>query len=475
MQLLERVRAFIRQRDLIDADARVAAAVSGGSDSVALLHILRELDAAGDLRLAGVAHFNHQLRPAADDDERFVEEHARDLGVPFVSDREDIAARATRERRSIEDAARRGRHEFFDRARAALGADVVALGHTRDDQAETFLLRLVRGAGPRGLGGMHAKHGAIVRPLLACGRSELRAWLAERGCRFVEDETNSDLAVPRNRVRHELLPLIAAHFNPSIVDTLAGEAELLQEQWAWMEEASAPFLATPAELDVAELKALPPALQRIVVWRAMTAVSGGRTIGFDHASAALRLIESGGAVDAPGVRMQRIGGKVVLLIRGSRGSRGSRGALGAQGSGSVHLANPANQFEYQLSIPGEVLVAEAGWRVSAENAQDRATIDASAVAGNGAMAFVRRDLVRESLVVRNRRPGDRFRPVGLGGSKKVQDLFVDRKLPRGERDGVPLVVDGSDRIVWVAGYGIDEAFRVTDSSQAVLVLRLTRD
>ena len=465
MPLLQRVRTFIRRRDLIGADARVAAAVSGGSDSVALLHILRELDAAGDLRLAGVAHFNHQLRPAADDDERFVEGHARDLGVPFVSDREDIAARATRERRSIEDAARRGRHEFFERARAALGADVVALGHTRDDQAETFLLRLVRGAGPRGLGGMHAKHGAIVRPLLACGRSELRAWLAERGCRFVEDETNGDLAVPRNRIRHELLPLIAAHFNPSIVDTLAGEAELLQEQWAWMEEASAPFLATPAELDVAELKALPPALQRIVVWRAMTAVSGGRTIGFDHASAALRLIESGGAVDAPGVRVQRIGERVVLKVRGS----------GLNPENPVHPVHPVNQFEYQLSIPGEVLVVEAGWRVSAENAQDRATIDASAAAGNGAMAFVRRDLVRESLVVRNRRPGDRFRPVGLGGSKKVQDLFVDRKLPRGERDGVPLVVDGSDRIVWVAGYGIDEAFRVTDSSQAVLVLRLTRD
>src|SRR5581483_10126740 len=137
--------------------------------------------------------------------------------------------------------------------------------------------------------------------------------------------------------------------------------------------------------------------------------------------------------------------------------------------------NPVNQFRYSLSIPGEVLIPEAGWRVSAESSQDRAEFDAHAAAGNGATAVVRRDLVRESLVVRNRRPGDRFRPVGLGGRRKLQDLFVDRKLPRGERDRVPLVVDETDRIVWVAGYGIDEAFRVTDPSQAVLVLRLTRD
>src|SRR5262249_30349531 len=150
----------------------VVAAVSGGSDSTALAHLLLELEQAGTLQLAGLAHFNHRLRPSADEDERFVERMAQAMGRPFVSDRDDVAARAAREGQSIEHAARAARYGFFERARLALGGDVVATGHTRDDQAETFLLRLLRGAGPRGLAGMHARNGRIVRPLLECRRAE---------------------------------------------------------------------------------------------------------------------------------------------------------------------------------------------------------------------------------------------------------------------------------------------------------------
>src|SRR5258707_11874055 len=141
------VRRFIRQHELMRADTRVIAAVSGGSDSVALAHMLHDLHAGGELRLVGVAHFNHQLRASAADDERLAAGVARSLDVPMLVDRGDVAARARSERRSVEDAARASRYEFFDRARVEAGADVVALGHTRDDQAETVLLRLVRGAG----------------------------------------------------------------------------------------------------------------------------------------------------------------------------------------------------------------------------------------------------------------------------------------------------------------------------------------
>jgi len=200
MDLLSRVREFVRQHNLIAPGARVLAAVSGGSDSVALVRILRSLADAGELDLVGIAHFNHQLRESADDDERFVGDLARDLGVPFIADRENVSVRAKRERRSLEDAARTARHEFFERARAASGADIVALGHTRDDQAETVLLRLTRGAGPRGLGGMHPRNGFIVRPLLSCRRHELRGWLADQSQAFVEDESNGDVSIPRNRV-----------------------------------------------------------------------------------------------------------------------------------------------------------------------------------------------------------------------------------------------------------------------------------
>ena len=478
MNVLDRVRQFVRQHDLIGPDTRVLAAVSGGSDSVALVHILCDLAAAGELRLVGLAHFNHQLRLSAGDDERFALDVAASLGLPFTSDREDVAARAKGERRSVEDAARTARHEFFERARVTAGADVVALGHTRDDQAETVLLRLTRGAGPRGLAGMHPRNGAIVRPLLGCRRRDLRAWLDERQLRFVEDETNQDVSISRNRVRAELVPFLETRFNPGIVDVLADQADVAREAWAWMDamaadlearcvrRAAAADGAMVREIDVASLLAAPLALRRAVLWRVMSEVAGRRPIGFGHVDDALRLTHERGEtrIDVPGQRLERIGPSLVLTgrVAGAAGRRAPEGA--------------STFFRFPLSIPGEVVLPAAGWVVLAECLS--AGVDAgrvSAAAGNSVeknVALVRLDACRGSLAVRNRRPGDRFRPVGLDGQKKLQDYFVDRKVARALRDTVPLVVDETDRIVWVAGFGIDEVFRVTDPAQGVLILKL---
>jgi tRNA(Ile)-lysidine synthase len=477
--LLSHVRRFIRQHDLARSDSRVVCALSGGSDSVALAHILNELDSAGDLRLAGFVHLNHQLRAAAADDERFCRGLADALGKPIVVERADVGARARRERRSIEAAAHFARYESFDRARTALDADVVAVGHTRDDQAETFLLRLFRGAGPRGLAGMYPRNGSIVRPLLSCRRQELRDWLdvrraqGDRFAAFVEDESNRDLTIPRNRLRAQVIPLLEG-LNRDIVDVLAGEADLARELWTWLGAAAddleslarADFVEVPAStrgpasgrvFQVEALRAAPPFIARTVLWRAMNDLAGGRPITFEHASAALELArgDRDSSVDLPGQRAQRIGPRLVLRSR--------------------HPANHANLFRYQLSIPGEVALPDIGCVVSADVGRaDSFSTGGGAVVGNGPVAAVRGDLCREVLGVRNRRPGDRFRPVGLNGHKKLQDFFVDRKVARHTRDAVPIVVDRHDRIVWVAGYGIDEAFRVTDAAQAVLILKLTR-
>jgi tRNA(Ile)-lysidine synthase len=471
--LLQRIRQFVRQHGLFRADTRVLVALSGGSDSVALALLLRDLAAVGEVRLAGIAHFNHQLREHASRDEDFSLSIARSLNVPFTAGRADIAARARLERRSIEDAARRGRYEFLERARLELAADVVALGHTRDDQAETFLYRLIRGAGPRGLASIYPRHGTIVRPLLNCRRAELRAYLAGQGVGYVEDETNADLAIPRNRIRAEILPLLADRFNPGIIGVLADEAELEREVWAWLESAASTFEEKSTgpqdpfqrELDVAQLNAAPGPLRRVVLWRAMTAVAGGRSVSFDHVQAALELLDSDEhdrrAIDVPGHRVERVGSRLVL--------RGRDAAV----PGVRRAARPmANLFEYSLSIPGEVRLAEARCALAAELEPELGDARGAARSGRGPLALIRRDLCQGPLTVRNRRPGDGFRPVGVGGRKKLQDYFVDRKVAREERDRVPLVVDGSDRIVWVAGYGIDEAFRVTDPSQSVLLLRL---
>jgi tRNA(Ile)-lysidine synthase len=466
-RLLERVRQTIRDHDLAGPGTRVVIGLSGGSDSLALACLLRELNRTRELTVVGLAHFNHQLRAAADDEERFCAEFAASLGWAFLADRGDVAALAARERRSLEDAAHGARHAFLEQARLHFGADVVARGHTRDDQAETFLLRLLRGAGSRGLAAMHPRHGCIVRPVLACRRADLRALLTARGIAFVHDTSNEDVGIPRNRVRAELLPLLEGRFNPAIVEVLADEAELAREEWsviaAEASAASARVCRREGDiwrLDAASLNALPRGIARVVVREAMTGAAGNRPVAFTHVEGALGLSRwGGGPVDGPGQRVQRIGPDLVLTPRAAHEARG--------GSGQAR----ANNFRFPLSIPGEAVAADRGWRVSVEVFPAGAGLQRAATR-NGTTAAVQLGPSSGPLAVRNRRPGDWFRPLGLGGRKKLQDFFVDRKIPRAQRDQVPLVVDESDRIVWVAGLAIDHDFRVTDPAQAVLILRL---
>jgi len=462
MQLLDRVRDTIRRHDLAPSGSRVIVAVSGGSDSVALSHLMMSLDRAGDLYVAAFAHFNHQLRADANRDEEFCAGLAASLGRAFIADRGDVAMLARRERRSIEDASRHARYEFLEKARIEANAERIALGHTRDDQAETFLLRLLRGAGSRGLAAMHPRRGPMIRPLIDCRRSELRDYLAEHGIAFVHDASNEDVSIPRNRVRAELLPLLIGRFNPSIVDVLADEADLAREEWRWMrtvaDDAFARVVRIGAEaattVDMVELAGLPIALARMVARRALLERSAEGSISFAHVEQVLRLArEDGPPFDLPGQRVQRIGSAIVLTNK----PEGHR----------------ANLFRYSLSIPGEVRIPEAGALVSAERAESAGQARADAgMSAAGATAIVQFAKSDGRLTVRNRRPGDRFRPLGLGGGKKLQDFFVDRKVARQTRDSVPLVVDESDRIIWVAGHTIDERFRVTDPAQGVVVLRL---
>jgi tRNA(Ile)-lysidine synthase len=485
MLLLERVRQFVRRHGLAGRDTHVVVALSGGSDSVALTHILRDLQTEGELRVVGLAHFNHQLRHAADEDERFCRRLAESLGWPICVEREDVAARARLERRSVESAARTARHAFFERARAHFAAHAVALGHTRDDQAETFLLRLTRGAGLRGLAAMHPRNGVLIRPLLSCRRDELRAYLAEAGITYVEDESNADVSIPRNRVRAELIPFLEDRFNPRIVDVLADEADLVREILQWIQSEADKLLARSLKpqvsgppssgvspdtsdfrletsyLEIDALMAAPPALRQFALWQAMSAVAGGRPVSFEHVQSALHLLESaeGGAADLPGHRLERKGALLVLTGR-------PPGVSGRQ-----VRQDGTNFFDYELSIPGEVVVPAIGSVVSAETLPAGVS-DPRVLSGDPTVAVVRADLCGGRWRVRNRHPGDRFRPLGLDGRKKLQDFFVDQKVPRQERDRVPLVVNEAGRIVWVAGYGIDEMFRVTDPAQAVVILRL---
>jgi len=484
MPLQQRVVDTIHRHALLGEGARVVAALSGGADSVALLFLLRELEAAGELRLAGAAHLNHLLRGAdAEADAEFCAALTARLGVPLASGRADVGALARAQKRSMEGAARAARHAFFAQAAAQLDADVVATAHTRDDQAETFLLRLLRGAGARGLGGIRpsmtlatagaAQRRRIIRPLLDVDRAELREYLASMGEPWREDASNADVAIPRNRIRHELIPLLQSRFLPAVTGTLARQAALARDEEDFLRDRAIELAGrivlsderSHIIIDTAGLAAAPRALSSRVVLQALERLAGERPISFDHVERVLAL-EPGQAVSLPGQDVVRTGEVIVLRPARERVPLApQRGRTGAAAAGC------GNGFTLSLSIPGEVEVAAARLAVAAER------LDAPAGRprkweGRGLEVGVAAERLVLPLAVRSRRPGDRFHPLGAPGARKLQDFFVDRKVARDERDRVPIVVDGQDRIVWVVGQSVAEEFRVTDPARGVILLKV---
>jgi tRNA(Ile)-lysidine synthase len=468
--LAARALRTIRRHALIPRGGRVLAAVSGGSDSVAMLWLLKELEAAGELVCAGLAHVNHGLRPGtAARDQAFCEDLAARLDLPVAVGTIDVTAIARDHRTSIEGAARIGRYAFLQDAMTGVGAATVAVGHTRDDQAETFLLRMIRGAGSRGRRAIHPRRGVFVRPLLDIGRDELREYLRERDLPFVEDETNADVAFTRNRIRHEVMPLLRDRFSPSIARVLARNAAIAAADEAWLSAHARELFARTVRLepdrvvvDRGTLTEAAPSLSLRVALEAIAAAAAlappaARPATFADAQTLLDVAADEGprSADLAGVTAERIQSDVVLTKKTAR-------------------ARPArNSFTYALSIPGEVWLAEAGCAISAHQmpaADGRALMSQHRY--GGCIAMVAADRLPPAVTVRNRRPGDAFRPFGLGGRKKLQDFLVDRKVRRMDRDLVPLVVDDRDRIVWVAGHTISEEFRVPDGAQAVVILRL---
>ncbi len=463
--LVRRVRQYVEREALLPPGARVVVACSGGGDSVMLAALLCEIELEADWSVAGLLHVNHGLRGAsADEDEAFCRDLARDLELPIAVERVDVAARAAAERISIEAAGHRIRYELFERIVRDGGADRVATGHTRDDQAETVLLRLLRGAGPGGLAGIRPRIGAVVRPLLDARRDELREYLRSRDLRHREDPTNRDEWILRNRVRHRLIPFLADHFNPAVIDVLARGAAIARDDADWLDEAVNSAAAEivqsgreGVEVDAARLSGAPPAVARRVARRVLEE-AGGNRVGFDHAERLRRLAEAAGpgpaGADFPGCRAERRGAVVRLEPRRGRPAR----------------PVPPRDFELRLAVPGAVEIAGAGLRITAERGARPVRL-----AGRGDAATLPAARVAAPLTVRNRRPGDAFRPLGMRGSrKKLQDFFVDRKVPRGRRGTVPLVVDGRLGIVWVAGYAVSERARLAAADQDVITLRIVK-
>ena len=483
----------MRRHEMVPAGGRVVVALSGGADSVALLHILRELETTGELVVAGVAHFNHCLRgDASDEDERFCRAAAAAFGISVEVGSANVRETARVQKRSIEDAARRLRYAFLEEAAVRLRADAIAVGHSRDDQAETFLLRLLRGAGTRGLAAIRPKNENVIRPLIDVPRAALREYVANRALDFREDATNADISVPRNRVRHELLPYLERAFSPNIVEVLAREAELARDDDERLQNeaivlaGSIVLTNTPSEsldraigapadwsigqsglhvedtvlVDADRLGALHPAIGSRVARLALAHLARDRFIGFVHVRAFLDFVRArvaGSASSLPGQQAR------LRVLDGGDGKVNK--TIVELGPEPPRRAPTRATFRFPLSIPGEVVLAAQGWTVSANRVDGPVELPPR----QGVAALVQG--LDGPLAVRSRQPGDRFQPPGLGGrTRKLQDYLVDRKVPRSARDLLPLVVDRDDRIVWIVGHAVAEGFRAAKPSPGVILL-----
>ncbi|MGE0452324.1 MAG: tRNA lysidine(34) synthetase TilS [Vicinamibacteria bacterium] len=412
----------------IAAGQGLVVGVSGGADSVALLDAVATLAPGRGLRVVA-AHLDHGLREDSADDARFVADLCARRGVPLRSGRADVRARARRDGRGLEAAARAERHAFLSRVRREERAALVLLAHTRDDQAETVLLRLLRGAGSRGLGAMRVRAGRLLRPLLGVSRAEVLAHVEARGLRFREDASNSDPAFARNRVRHELLPYLEARFNPRLREGLARTAALLADEADCLERLAARIpieqpSADQAEVPLAVLREAQPALARLLLRRAIGHTGGLARVTADQVERLLALARRPGR---SGRRLPLPGGREASL-RFDRLHLGPRSA--APGA-----------FERPLPVPGEVALPAGTLR--AEPASGPAI-------SNAEMAIL--PLPEEPLVVRTRRPGDRVRSGGREIS--LGRFLMSRRVPAEARAGLALVAAGR-RVLFVPGLELD--------------------
>ena len=408
--------------ELLPRDGLVLCALSGGADSVYLLTRLAEL--GYDM---AAAHLNHGLRGAESDrDEAFVRALCADRGVRLVCERADVAALAAREHIGVEEAARKARYAFLERAADTLGAEVIATAHTADDNAETVLLHLARGTGLLGLGGIPPRRGRIVRPMLGVTRAQVEEYLRGRGIAWVEDSTNGSDGYARNRVRHGAVPVLET-VNPAFAAAVGRMTALVRQDEAFLTDLARRFLAEHGDGRSVDAAAL--AAQCWPVASRAVRLLAGRELSETHVRAVLEAAAKGGAADVPGLRAARTGDRLVFGVMGSE-----------------PLA------DRRLAVPGRTDLPEAGLTAAAE----KVTVCPTVVHNSYNTFYFQCENICGSITVTGRRPGDRFRPAGRGCTKKLKQLFLERGVPVWERDSLPVLRDEAGIL---AVYGVGAAER----------------
>lgn len=474
--VIEKVQKHIRELRLMAPGDRIAVAVSGGADSVALLRALLELRQELGIVLS-VAHFHHQIRGAeADSDQQFVSDLAQQFQLKFHSGSADVPAYARDHKLSLESAARELRHQWFAELIRQGVADKIATAHTLDDQAETVLMKILRGTGVRGLAGIapEQKEKHLVRPLLGTTRKEIEIYLGAIHQPWRSDSSNLDLSHTRNRIRHTLIPLLERDFNPAIRQTLADLADVARAEddyWRKELESLLPRLVRQGKptrsgrittgeaekilaLDLASLRALPEAVRSLVLQR--TAEQLGASLEYKHIQQLTDLILQSGR------------SKPMTLPGGLRAECGLR-----ELRFNLKAPKEAAEYRYSLPIPGQVSIPELGKTIRALVISD----GKQKISSYNSPLLLSRNLLAPELTVRNWQPGDRFFPAHSQSPKKVKELLQPSRLGGGfsaaERKLWP-VIESAGKLVWMRGFPVPQAYAV-QAGEAVLIEEIADD
>ncbi|MDK2887322.1 MAG: tRNA(Ile)-lysidine synthase [Thermoanaerobacter sp.] len=462
MALEQVVRLFINKFGMISPGDRVLVGVSGGPDSVALLHLLWRMKDELQISLA-VAHLNHMFRgEEARADARLVEELAESLGLPAYVEEFDVPAYRERTGLSAQEAARQVRYRFFEEVAGRTGASRVALGHHADDQAETILFNFLRGTGLAGLKGIPPVRGKYIRPLLDVRRHEIEKYCREHSLPVREDASNKKTIYTRNRIRLQLIPQLEAEYNPRLVEALMHLGHICREEDGYLEDQADLLYEQVFEavrenyllLEVEGLLSSPPALVRRVLRRAWRQLTGtGTDLTYLQVESLLDLL------------YKPAGGKIVELPRGVKASRFDR--FLRLWIGGVISTVP--DYSYPLEVPGITYIPEINTSIEARLVTLEEAPDPGLLSPREALLDY--DTLPAMLVVRRRREGDRFQPLGMPARMKLKKFLIEQGIPREERDRLPLVEAGGE-IVWVGGVRPGEPWKVTGKTRRCLYLRI---
>ncbi len=487
-----RVAEFCRRYGLIQPGERVVVGVSGGPDSLCLLHLLLDLQAELELNLT-IAHLNHQLRgPAAEADAAYVQNIAARWQTPLRVETSEVATLARQRRQSIEETARQVRYAFLGRVAAEVGATKIAVGHNADDQVETILMHLLRGSGLAGLRGMLPKvdlaslrldpadlppHPGIpspqlIRPLLEIWRSEIEAYCCEHQLAPRQDDTNQDITFFRNRLRHELIPYLET-YNPNLRQVLlntarviTAEAEILSQQLAQNWSAVVKNEGTTEiEFDLEKWLALPLALKRSTLRRAVQQLRRNlRDLNFEHIEQAIAIIESG------------VTGSQATLPQGLKLTLSYRTFTIAP----EHVQPDLSRFDFPclltgqplpLNLPGVTLLPHTDWQLRATLLARQEVTPLQLRQVGRWEAYLDADVIGHRASLRPRQPGDIFCPLGLAGRRqKVADFMINEKIPATQRDLIPLLV-ANEQVLWLCGYRADERARIRPDTRQIIHLK----